>query len=299
MQIGYLGLGVMGGALARRLQQSRRLVVFDLDPAAVARLVESGAEAARDPVDLAGRCEVIFVCLPTSDHVRKAIFGADGLAGGLRHGTILIDQTTGDPAATRAMARELEAMGVELVDAPVSGGAMGAEAGTIAVMVGASEAQFERLKPVFADISPNIFHAGGIGNGHVIKLVNNLISGVQRLLTQEGMALAAKNGVDPERAADILLAGGGRNAYMEKILAPRVLKGRLAVGFTLGLAHKDVRLACELGADTGVPTPFGDLAAALYQSFVDEAGYNAEVETSGLITEQRAGTRYIPEDHTI
>ena len=296
MQIGYLGLGAMGGALARRLQLSRKLVVFDLNPAAVADLTTRGAEAAASPADLARRCDVVFLCLPKSEHVRSAIFDADGLIEGVRPGAILVDQTTGDPNATRAMAERLLARGVELVDAPVSGGAMGAEAGTIAIMLGATDAQRARLAPILADISPNLFHAGAVGNGQVIKLVNNLISHSQRLLTQEGMALAVKNGVAPERAAEILLAGGARNAYMERILKPRVLKGRLKVGFTLGLAEKDVKLACELGQASGVPMPFGALASGLYHEMVAENGYGAEVETSGLITQARAETRYIPDD---
>ncbi len=299
MQVGYLGLGVMGGALARRLQLSRPLVVFDLNPTAVADLVGRGAEAVATPADLARRCDVIFLCLPTSAHVRTAIFGTEGLIEGLKPGTILVDQTTGDPNATRDMARSLAARGVDLVDAPVSGGAMGAEAGTIAIMLGASDPQRDRLAPIFADISPNLFHAGEVGNGQVIKLVNNLISHCQRLLTQEGMALAVKNGVDPDRAVDILTAGGARNAYMERILRPRVLKGQLKVGFTLGLAEKDVKLACDLGQDSGVPMAFGALASAMYAEMVEQMGYAAEVESSGLITEARAHTHYIPQDHSV
>lgn len=299
MQVGYVGLGAMGGALARRLQLSRKLVVCDLNPAAVADLVGRGAEAAETPAALAGRCEIVLLCLPTSAHVREAIFGPAGLAEGAKPGTLFVDQTTGDPTATRAMAEELVPRGIRLIDAPVSGGAIGAEAGTIAIMVGAGPEEFARIAPVFADISPNVFHAGGVGNGQVVKIVNNLISHCQRLLTQEGMALATKNGVDPEATARILLAGGAKNAYMEKVLAPRVLKGRLGIGFTLGLAGKDVKLACDLGGATGVPTPFGDLAAGRYQAMVDEFGYNGEVEISGLVTEREAGTSYIPADRDL
>jgi 3-hydroxyisobutyrate dehydrogenase len=299
MQIGYLGLGAMGGALARRLQLRRKLVVFDLNPAAVSELVERGAEAAASPAALARRCEVIFLCLPTSEHVRMAIFGTEGLIEGLKPGAILVDQTTGDPNATRAMAEKLAVRGIELVDAPVSGGAMGAEAGTIAIMLGASEAQRERLAPIFADISPNLFHAGAVGNGQVIKLANNLVSHCQRLLTQEAMALAVKNGVAPDRAVDILTAGGAKNAYMERTLKPHVLRGQLKVGFTLGLAEKDVKLACNLGEASGVPMPFGNMVSGLYTEMVAQRGYGAEVETSGLLTEARAGTRFIPADHTV
>ncbi len=299
MRIGYLGLGVMGGALARRLRLSRELTVFDVDPNAVARIQAAGCTAATNSADLAQSCDTIFLCLPTSAHVREAIFGAGGLAETIKPGGILIDQTTGDPHETRAMATELAPRGIELIDAPVSGGAMGAEAGTIAIMVGASEAQFARIEPVLRDISSNIFHAGGVGAGHVIKLVNNMISHTQRLLTQEGMTLAASNGVDPDCAAAILRASGGRNAYMEKVLAPRVLKGKLAIGFTLGLAHKDIALACDVARQSGVPTPIAAAAAARYQAMVGERGYQTEVEVSGLIAEREAGTRYIPEERDL
>ncbi|MBL8589259.1 MAG: NAD(P)-dependent oxidoreductase [Methylobacteriaceae bacterium] len=294
MRIGYLGLGVMGGALARRLRLSRDVVVFDIDKDAVARFAAEGCATAASAGELAQSCDTIFLCLPTSAHVRQAIFGADGLAATLKPGAMLIDQTTGDPHETRAMADELAPRGVELIDAPVSGGAIGAQAGTIAIMVGASAAQFARIEPVLKHVSPNIFHAGEVGAGHVIKLVNNMISHAQRLLTQEGMTLAARNGLDPDRAAQILLASGGRNAYMEKVLAPRVLRGKLAIGFTLGLAHKDIALACDVARRCGVPTPIAAQATALYSAMVAERGHDAEVEVSGLIAEREAGARYIP-----
>ena len=294
MNIGYVGLGNMGGALARRLQLSHKLHVFDLNEAAVQRMVEKGATACATLGELAQRCDVIFLCLPKSDHVRTAIFGANGLTAGLQKNTLIIDQTTGDPIATRAMAQELAQQGIDLIDAPVSGGAMGAEAGTIAVMVGASEALYARIEPVLKTISPNIFHAGDVGAGQVIKLVNNLISGVQRLLTFEGIALATKNGIDPVRACDILMAGGGKNAFMEKMMAPQILKGKLDVGFTLGLMHKDMNLACQLGSDTGVPLFFGNVARELYQMCISEKGANAEVHTSALVMDRLAGTHMVP-----
>ena len=299
MRIGYLGLGVMGGALARRLRLSRELVVFDIDKVAVARLVAEGCAAADSPAALAQSCDAIFLCLPTSAHVRQAIFGPGGLAANLKPGALLIDQTTGDPHETRAMAAELAPRGVALIDAPVSGGAIGAQAGVIAIMVGASDAEFARIEPVLKEISPNIFHAGEVGAGHVIKLVNNMISHTQRLLTQEGMTLAVANGVDPVRAAQILLASGGRNAYMEKVLVPRVLKGALAIGFTLGLAHKDIALACDVARRSGAPTPIAAQAVARYAAMVEERGFGAEVEVSGLIAEREAGARYIPQERDL
>lgn len=294
MKIGYIGLGSMGGALAARLQISHPLVVYDPSTATVAALTGLGATAAADAAALAALCDMVFLCLPTSDQVEEVLFGQSGIAASLRAGSIVIDQTTGDPGRTRRFAERLAAQGVDLVDAPVSGGIAGAKAGTIAIMVGASDAQLARIRPVLAAISPNIFHAGGIGNGQVIKLVNNLMSTAQRLLSFEAMALAAKNGVEPGIAVDILLASGGRNAYLEKMMKPRVLEGKLNVGFTLGLAHKDARLACQLGMDSGVPMFFGNVTRELYQICIAMNGREAQVDSCGQVIDRLAGTHVVP-----
>lgn len=294
MSIGYVGLGNMGGALAKRLQLTHPLLVYDLNAGAVRRMEELGARGCATPAELAARCEIILLCLPTSEHVRQAIFGENGLASGAKPGTLIVDQSTGDPMVTRAMASDLEKRGVDLIDAPVSGGAQGAEAGTIAIMVGAGPPQYARVLPVLSAISRNIYHAGAIGAGQVMKLVNNMVSGAQRLLTLEGMALAVKNGIDPEKACEILMAGGARNVFMEKFLGPQILKGKLATGFTLGLMHKDVRVACQLGSDSGVPLLFGGLAREYFQMCINEQGPNAEVHSAALVIERLAGTKMVP-----
>jgi 3-hydroxyisobutyrate dehydrogenase len=288
----------MGGALARRLQLSHQLHVYDMDKAAEQRMVDLGSIPCAQLSEMARQCELIFLCLPKSEHVRAAIFGPDGLGAGAKKGTLIIDQTTGDPIATRAMATELAQQGVELIDAPVSGGVVGAQAGTIAIMVGASVEQLARVAPVLQSISPNIFHAGDVGAGHVIKLVNNLMSGVQRLLTIEAVALAAKNGIEPAVACQILLAGGARNSFMEKFMAPHIIHGKLDVGFTLGLMHKDMGLACQLGSDTGVPLFFGNVAREFYQLCISEKGAGAEVHTSALVMDRMAGTHVVPIEPT-
>jgi 3-hydroxyisobutyrate dehydrogenase len=239
------------------------------------------------------------LCLPTSDQVRTAIFGDRGLATTMRAGTLIVDQTSGDPTATRAMAAELAARGAELIDAPVSGGLRGAEAGTIAIMVGASPAQYERVLPILQSISPNIFHAGGVGTGHVAKICNNLLSGGQRLLTLEAVALAVKNGLTPEKAVDIICASSGRNVFVEHFMKPHVVKGRLSSGFTLGLLHKDVRLACKLGDDSGVSMLFGNLVKGFYQMAINERGEGDQVNSVALIMDRLAGTQVVPPDHDL
>lgn len=299
MQVGYIGLGKMGGALAARLQKTLPLLVYDRSEQAIAALVDQGARAAPGLPDLAAACDVILICLPTSDFVREVIFGEDGLDGHLRPGTLIIDQTTGDPAETREMSARLAEAGIHLIDAPVSGGLRGAAAGTIAIMVGAAEPQFDAAMPVLGAISSNIFHAGDVGSGHVMKLVNNLMSTTQRLLSFEAMTLAAKCGVDPAVAAKILTSGGGSNAFLQRSMTTRILEGRLNSGFTLDLAHKDVRLACDMGEEAGVPTMFGNLTRELYQLCREEMGGDAQIDTIGLYFDRLAGTQVVPPDHDL
>jgi 3-hydroxyisobutyrate dehydrogenase len=299
MNIGYVGLGNMGGALAARLHLRHPLRVYDPDKSAVERLVTKGATPCSALPELASSCDVILLCLPTSDHVRMVIFGENGLCQSLRRGALIIDQTSGDPSATRAMAGELSARDINLVDAPVSGGPDGAEAGTISIMVGATPEQFAQALPVLSAISGAVTHAGSSGAGHVMKLVNNMVSGAQRLLSLEAMALAAKNGVDPSTACEILASGGARNAYIESYVRQRLLKGKLKLGFTLGLMHKDLRLACQLGSESRVPLLFGSLAREYYQICIGLMGDGANVQSAALVVDRLAGTHIVPPNHDL
>ncbi|VTU45348.1 2-(hydroxymethyl)glutarate dehydrogenase (plasmid) [Variovorax sp. SRS16] len=299
MNIGYIGLGSMGGALAKRLQLQHPLRVHDQSEAAVQRLVDRGATRCASSSELAGHCDIIFLCLPTSDHVRAVIFGEEGIAGAAKPGTLIVDQTTGDPTATRAMAAELSALGLALIDAPVSGGPQGADAGTIAIMVGAAPAQYDRIQPILHAISPNVFQAGDVGTGHVAKLVNNLVAGGQRLLSLEAIALAAKNGIAPRTAVDILMAGSGRNFFVERFMNSHIISGKLASGFTLGLLHKDVRLACQLGEDSGVTMLFGNMVKEFHQMTINEMGRDAQVNSVALMMDRLAGTQVVPADHDL
>jgi 3-hydroxyisobutyrate dehydrogenase len=298
MKIGYIGLGSMGGALARRLQLTHPLMVYDQNEDAVRRMVEAGAKRSGSLAELGSECEIIFLCLPTSDHVRSVIFGDKGLATSAKPGTLIVDQTTGDPTITRAMAQQLAGAGVQLIDAPVSGGPQGADAGTIAIMVGASESHYRLVSPVLEAISPNIFHAGDVGAGHVAKLANNLLSAGQRLLSLEAVALAVKNGLEPKRAVDIMLAGSGRNFYMEKFMHSHILSGKLNSGFTVGLLHKDVKLACKLAVDSEIAMIFGSLVREFYQMTLNEMGADTQVNAVALLIDRLAGTKVVPPDYS-
>lgn len=276
MNIGYVGLGNMGGALARRLQLSRQLRVYDLRPESVSALVEKGAIATQDGASLARECDVVMTCLPTSQNVREAIFGAGGLLEGLAPGKIIIDQTTGDPNETRAMAAELRQHGVELVDAPVSGGIRGADAGTIALMVGASDDMFAKIRPTLELISPNIFHCGGTGNGHVMKLVNNVTSACIRAATYEAVSMGAKNGLSLATMAEVMNKGTSYSSTTANHM-PKLLSGSRDVNFALGLMLKDVRLATQLGIDSGAPMMIGNMVRGMLQSASYEMGPDVDM----------------------
>lgn len=298
VNIGYIGLGNMGRALAKRLLSHHSLVVYDSNPAASEHLQALGANVASNGSELGVHCDIVFLCLPTSTHVRSALFGAHGVLANAKRGLIIVDQTSGDPMATKAMAKELKELGIEFVDAPVSGGPPAADAGTIAIMVGAAQQQYTHLLPVLQSISPNVFHAGDVGAGHVAKLVNNLVSAAQRLVTMEAMALAVKNGVQAEKIVDIMTAGAARNFYLEKLVKPFVLSGNLSSGFTLGLLHKDIRQACQLGMESNVTMLFGNLTREFLQMAINEKGSDAQVYASALVMDRIAGTHVVPVGHS-
>ncbi|MGF7159998.1 3-hydroxyisobutyrate dehydrogenase [Rhodoligotrophos appendicifer] len=290
MTIGYVGIGNMGGALARRLHLDQPIAVFDLNPKAVATFVADGATAYKSAKALAEACDVVFTCLQTSAQVRDVIFGKDGLVTGLKRGSMIVDQTTGDAIATREMAQELEPHGIELVDAPVSGGPQWAEAGKIAIMVGASDAQFAKIEPILKKISVNVLHCGGSGNGHVAKTCNNLMAASQRLLAFEVIGLAARNGLPPEKAVEVLNKGSGRSYTLEVTFPRHILSGdNLDQGFALGLMLKDVKLANQLAIGSDVPLFLGGMVQEYYKAIVKEIGATADVNRTVHFFERQAG----------
>ena len=276
MRLGYIGLGNMGGALALRLMRKHELKVYDLQPETMQRFAEAGAVPAQNLQALGAECDLIMTCLPTSNEVRSVLFEDGGLAESLASGAIVADMTTGDPNQTRDMAAALEEREIQLIDAPVSGGPHGAEAGTIAIMVGAPDDVFERVEPYFASISPNIFHTGAVGTGHVMKLVNNVIAAGVRTITFEAVAMGIKNGLSLATCAEVLHKGSARS-YTTEITLPKLMSAEYATNFAIGLMHKDVRLATQLGVDSSAPMPLAGLVRETIQAGVNEHGAEADV----------------------
>lgn len=288
--IGFIGLGNMGAALARRLMRDHTLHVWDLNQSAVDDLVADGAIAANGPGGVgASGAGLILTCLPTSVQVEQVVFGPDGVADSAAKGVLIADMTTGDPLATKDMSARLAERGIDLIDAPVSGGVSGAEQGTIAIMIGAPEALFERVKPALQSISPNILHAGEIGAGHSMKLINNMISSCIRLATFEGVVLAAKAGIEPMRFAEILAKGSGRGYVADTSLPKFVIPGRKNQDFGLALMHKDLTLATKLGQDMKVPLTTGNYAREIFRSALNKLGENADITQLIRVFEEAAG----------
>jgi 3-hydroxyisobutyrate dehydrogenase len=298
MAYGYIGVGNMGGAVARRILSAHPLTVYDRNANAVRRMAEAGAEVALSAADLARRCDVIFLCLPTPEHVRSVLFDEGGIAGAAAAGTLIIDQTSGEPSATRDMATRLQEKSIELVDAPLSGGLKGAEEGTVAMMVGGTDEQFTRIRPLLEAIGPNVFHAGPLGTGNAVKLANNMVSAAHRLISMEALALAVKSGVEPKRAMEIFMASSARNFFMERFLSPAIVNGDLHSGFSFALMHKDVRLACQLGIEQGVTLFSGNLVREYFQMCMNLRGREADVNTIALVVEQLSGVRIVAPDGT-
>lgn len=292
MTLGYVGLGNMGGALARRLMLSHTLRVYDLRPDAMEELAAEGAIPVQNPEALARECDTVLLCLPTSEEVRQAVFGEGGLKAGMGPDTVLIDQTTGDPNRTRAMAAELAAEGLALIDAPVSGGPHGAAAGTIAIMVGASPELFARTRSILEAVSPNVFHCGDVGAGHVMKLVNNVIAASVRASTFEAVAMGVGNGLSLEACAEVLHKGSARS-YTTEFTLPRLLEDGKS-NFALELMLKDIRLATQLGTEGGTPMFMANTARNLFQLAVNQHGGGADVNELMRTVERNADVSVIP-----
>lgn len=270
-RVGFIGLGRMGRPMARNLLRAGyRLVVYDRLPEAMAPLVEAGAEPAPSPASVGRACDLVVTMLPGDPEVLEVCTGSEGVFRGLRPGGILVDMGTNHPETARTLAREAAAVGAHFLDAPVSGGDVGAEQATLTIMVGGDQAVFERVRPVFEVLGRHIFHVGPVGMGQVFKLCNNLISAVQMLAAAEAFAVGRKLGADPGLLRQVILVSSGRCPAVESRppvagLLPESPGGRdFAPGFTTELMAKDVGNFLRLADGARVPAPVAALARQIY-----------------------------------
>ena len=291
LKVGYVGVGAMGGAVARRLMVSRTLHIFDTRPEVVRELAAEGAIACADLVSLARACDIIMLCLPTSSVVRQVIFGNGGLAEALASGKIVVDQTTGDPAATRAIAADLAKVGVQFVDAPVSGGPSGAAAGTVAIMCGGSADATRQVRPLLESISPNILDCGESGNGHLAKVVNNAVSSLCRLVTYECVAAGFKYGLSLDDMNDVLNKSSGWSGASRKIL-PALGSKQSTANLALELKVKDLSLAAQLSMSGGAPMMISSVVRSLYEAGANQLGGAANVDEMTHLYEAMAAVKF-------
>lgn len=272
MKIAFIGLGHMGNPMARNLlKHGHALKVFDVMPELVKTLTDLGCEHATSAAKCAEDVDVVITMLPSSPHVRSVYLNATGVLSAAMPGALLIDCSTIDPHTARDVAFDAKAKSFSMIDAPVSGGTGGAEAGTLTFMVGGDSQDFEKAKPILACMGKNIVHCGGAGNGQVAKICNNMMLAIEMIATAEGMSLAAKLGMDPKIFAGIANTSSGRcwssdtyNPYpgvMDNAPASRGYTG----GFGSDLMLKDLTLVTEAAKAAKHPVMLGAAAQQLYQ----------------------------------
>ncbi len=289
-RIGFVGLGNMGAPMARNLiKAGHEVAAFDLAPAAIEGV--PGARRAASAAEAAHRAEVVITMLPASQHVRDAWLGAGGMMAAAASGALLIDCSTIDVTAAREVAAA--AGGRDFLDAPVSGGVMGAEAGTLTFMVGGSDAAFARAKPVLEAMGRTIVHCGGPGAGQAAKLCNNMMLAATMAVTCEAFVLAEKLGLSHQALFDVASKSSAQSwALTTYCPVPGPVPGSPAnrdyrPGFSAALMAKDLGLAQQSAKDAGVATPFGAHALDLYRRFLDAGG--AAKDFSGVIAMIREG----------
>ena len=288
MIVGYVGLGAMGGALAAHLTKGHDLIVLDRSPAAMAALVTKGARAASNGAELAQAAEVIFLCLPRSSDVRQAIFGPGGLAEGLAPGALIIDQTSGVPAETAAIAAELADRGVLMLDAPLSGGVPAAQAGTVTIIASGPDAAWAKGQALLGAMTAKVYRCSErVGDGQALKLVNNAIGMGFRVNALELVALGRKAGLGLAPMVDYLNTGPGANFTTRGMLAGLV-EGRSTTNFALSLMAKDLSEAMALGLATGAALPFTGATRATVQVGLALLGAEAKLDEVIGLTGQLA-----------
>jgi len=266
MQIGFVGLGTMGGPMARRLaEQGHRVSGYDVDAARGGRAREGGVTLAPSAAGAAETADVVLSSLPDPAAVRGAYLGADGVLSTVRSGTTLIDLSTVDPDTWREVAAAARAKGVDCLDAPVSGGPAEAGSGKLVFLVGGEAAVLDRCRALLLTLGTEIHHVGPLGSGQIIKLVNNVMSIGNVAVAAEAMVLGVKAGLDAQRLFDILSTSGGRSHHFLKRF-PNVLAGDFTPYFGIGLSRKDVSLALGMAAKLEMPMPVASAVRQVYEA---------------------------------
>jgi 2-hydroxy-3-oxopropionate reductase len=281
LKIGYIGLGLMGKSIARNIMQAGfPLMVHNRSQASVKELVAEGAHAAASPAELAAQVDVIFTNLPDSPDVETVALGEAGILEGARQGLIYVDNSTIKPATARHIAAEMGKKGVLCLDAPVSGGDIGARDGTLAIMVGGPAQALEQVRPVFQAIGKTITHVGSEGAGQIAKASNQIMVAAQMVAMGELLIFAQKAGADPEKVVEAI-RGGAAQCWTLDVKPPRLFAGNRNPGFKAFMQAKDLGIVLDTARQYGVPLPSTSVHAQLFNAML-EMGM-AELDNSALV----------------
>ena len=281
MQIGFIGLGIMGAPMAGHLRAAGHELFVHTRSRVPQALLDAGAVACANAADVARRSEVVFTMVPDTPDVEAVLFGPHGVAQGLSPGKTVVDMSSISPTATKAFAQRITALGCDYLDAPVSGGEVGAKAGSLTIMVGApSEVAFERVLPLLQHMGRNITHVGGVGDGQTTKVANQIIVALNIAAVSEALVFAAKAGADPAKVRQALMGGFASSRILE-VHGERMIQRTFAPGFRIRLHQKDLALALQGARELGVALPQTAGAAQLMQAVAAHGG--ADLDHSALV----------------
>ena len=281
LTVGYIGLGLMGKSIARNiLKAGFPLVVHNRSQAAVVELVAEGAKAAGSPAEVAAQVEVVFTNLPDTPDVEKVVLGGQGILAGAKAGLIFVDNSTIKPAAARNLSAQLAGRGVLSLDAPVSGGDIGARNGTLAIMVGGPAEAVEKVLPVFRAMGKTITHVGEAGGGQVAKAANQIMVAAQMVAMGELLIFSQKAGVDPQKVVEAI-KGGAAQCWTLDVKPARLFAGNRSPGFKAHMQAKDLNIILETAREYGIPLPSAALDAQLYNAMLQNG--TGELDNSAVI----------------
>lgn len=273
--IGFVGLGIMGQAMARNLLAAGfDVVVWNRTPSKAQDLADAGANVAPSPSAVAHTADIVMVCVSDTPDVEAVVFGNDGVAEGLSAGGLIVDHSTISPAASRTFAERLTEQGGHWLDAPISGGSEGAVKGTLSIMIGGDAGQIERALPFLQAVGETITHVGPQGAGQLVKAVNQILVVVNQLAVSEALLLADAGGLDLE-ATLAAVEGGAAGSWMLSHRGPQMIARDWAPGFTIDLQQKDLRLVLDAADELGVPVPGTSLVFQMYRA-LQEQGLGAD-----------------------
>ena len=266
MRIGYIGLGIMGKSMARNiLKKGFNVVVYNRSQAAVQELVGEGATAASSPAEVASQMDVVFTNLPDSPDVEKVVLGENGIIYGAHPGLIFVDNSTIKPATARKIAGRLAEVGVQSLDAPVSGGDIGARNGTLTIMVGGPADALDMVMPVFLAMGKSVTHVGDSGAGQIAKAANQIMVAAQMVAMGELLVFAQKAGADPRKVVDAI-KGGAAQCWTLDVKPPRLFSGNRQPGFKAAMQLKDMKIIQDTAAEYGIVLPSATLDTQLYEA---------------------------------